>query len=109
MEKEMSEEPRRKWDRYSAEFRQQALERMKTCDNVKTLAKELGVARQQLHWWKQRAEQRTNPRVDAIARRIEHPANVRDGNGQSSQLLPQLGEQGSHRSGDGTTRRHPAG
>jgi transposase-like protein len=62
MEKEMSEEPRRKWDRYSAEFRQQALERMKTCDNVKALAKELGVARQQLYWWKQRAEQRANPR-----------------------------------------------
>ena len=58
----MSEEPRRKWDRYSAEFRQQALERMKTCDNVKALAKELGVARQQLYWWKQRAEQRGNPR-----------------------------------------------
>jgi transposase-like protein len=62
MEKEMSEEPRRKWDRYSAEFRQQALERMKTCDSVKALAKELGVARQQLYGWKQRAEQRANPR-----------------------------------------------
>ena len=58
----MSEEPRRKWDRYSATFRQQALERMKTCDNVKALAKDLGVARQQLYWWKQRAEQRANPR-----------------------------------------------
>ena len=58
----MSEEPRRKWDRYSAAFRQQALERMKTCDNVKALAKELGVARQQLYWWKQRAEQRAKPR-----------------------------------------------
>ena len=58
----MSEEPRRKWDRYSAEFRQQALERMKTCDNVKALAKELGVARQQLYWWKQRAERRASPR-----------------------------------------------
>jgi len=58
----MSEELRRKWDRYSAAFRQQALERMKTCDNVKALAKELGVARQQMYWWKQRAEQRANPR-----------------------------------------------
>jgi len=58
----MSEEPRRKWDRWSAEFRQQALERMKTCENVKALAKELGVARQQLYWWKQRAERRANPR-----------------------------------------------
>jgi transposase-like protein len=62
MEKEMSQEPRQKWDRWSAEFRQRALERMKTCDNVKALAKELGVARQQLYWWKQRAEGRVNPR-----------------------------------------------
>jgi transposase-like protein len=62
MEKEMSQERRQKWDRWPAEFRQRALERMKTCDNVKALAKELGVARQQLYGWKQRAEQRANPR-----------------------------------------------
>jgi transposase-like protein len=61
MEKEMSQKPRQKWDRWPAEFRQRALERMKTCDNVKALAKELGVARQQLYWWKQRAEGRANP------------------------------------------------
>jgi len=57
----MSEEPRRKWDRRSAEFRQRALERMKTCQNVKALAKELGVARQQLYWWRQQAEGRQKP------------------------------------------------
>jgi transposase-like protein len=61
MEKEMSEETRRKWDRWSAEFRQRALERMKTCQNVKALAKELGVARQQLYWWKQQVERRQKP------------------------------------------------
>jgi len=44
--------------RRSAEFRQRALERMKTCQNVKALAKELGVARQQLYWWRQQAERR---------------------------------------------------
>ena len=54
----MSEEPRRKWDRWPAEFRQRALERMKTCRNVKVLAKELGVARQLLYLWKQQAEGR---------------------------------------------------
>lgn len=54
----MSEETRKKWDRWSAEFRQRALERMKTSQNVKALAKELGVARQQLYMWKQRAEGR---------------------------------------------------
>ncbi|HEY6370863.1 MAG TPA: transposase [Candidatus Sulfotelmatobacter sp.] len=54
----MSEESRRKWDRWPAEFRQRALERMKTCQNVKVLAKELGVARQLLYLWKQQAEGR---------------------------------------------------
>ena len=58
----MSQEPRQKWDRWPAEFRERALERMKTCHNVKALAKELGVARQQLYWWKQRDEGRANPR-----------------------------------------------
>jgi transposase-like protein len=58
MEKEMSEELRRKWDRWPAEFRQRALERMKNCQNVKVLAKELGVARQLLYLWKQQAEGR---------------------------------------------------
>jgi hypothetical protein len=67
MEKEMSEEPRQKWDRRPAEFRQHALERMKTCTNVKALAKELGVARQQLYQWKQRAEGRANPREPSLS------------------------------------------
>jgi transposase-like protein len=57
----MSEDPRQKWDRWPAEFRQRALERMKTCENVKTLAKELGVARQLLYLWKQQAEGRRKP------------------------------------------------
>lgn len=52
----MSEETRQKWDRWPTEFRQRALERMKTSENVKALAKELGVARQLLYLWKQQAE-----------------------------------------------------
>lgn len=54
----MSEELRQKWDRWPAEFRQRALEQMKTCKSVKALAKELGVARQLLYLWKQQAEGR---------------------------------------------------
>ena len=58
MEKEMSEKPKRKWERRSEEFRQRALERMKTCKNVTLLARELGVAPQLLYIWKQQAEGR---------------------------------------------------
>jgi len=58
MEKGMSEKPKRKWERRPEEFRERALERMKTCENVKLLAGELGVARQLLYIWKQQAEGR---------------------------------------------------
>jgi transposase-like protein len=58
VEKEMSEKAKRKWERRPEEFRQRALERMKTCKNVKLLARELGVARQLLYIWKQQAEGR---------------------------------------------------
>ena len=54
----MSEKPKRKWERRTEEFRQRALERMKTCKNVTLLARELGVAPQLLYIWKQQAEGR---------------------------------------------------
>jgi transposase-like protein len=71
----MSDEPRRKWYRWPAEFRQRALERMKVCPNVRVLAEELGVGRQLLYVWKQQAEgrrQASEPRVseDPRDRRI---------------------------------------
>ena len=54
----MSEKPKRKWERRTEEFRQRALERMKTCKNVTLLARELGVSPQLLYIWKQQAEGR---------------------------------------------------
>lgn len=44
--------------KYSPEFRQDALERMKTCANVTQLARELGIRRKFLYLWKDQAEQR---------------------------------------------------
>jgi transposase-like protein len=38
----MSEKQREKWDRWPADFRPRALERMKTSQSAKTLAEELG-------------------------------------------------------------------
>ena len=54
----MSEESKRKWTHWPAEFRQRALEQMKTSPSVTALAKELGVDRQLLYVWKQQAEGR---------------------------------------------------
>jgi len=41
---------------YTREFRQMAVGRMKVCDNVTTLAKELRVPRQLLYVWRDREE-----------------------------------------------------
>jgi transposase-like protein len=48
---------RKKGERYSKEFRKQAVERMNTCDNVTRLSRELGVARHLLYHWRDRLEQ----------------------------------------------------
>ena len=39
-------------DRYSKEFRRKAIERLKTCDNIVALSKELGVHRRLLYKWR---------------------------------------------------------
>lgn len=58
----MSEKTKRKWERRSAAFRESALERMKGGANVRALARELGVPKSLLYWWKQRAEGRLKPK-----------------------------------------------
>ena len=63
----MSERAKRKWERRSAAFRESALERMKRGENVRALAKELGVPRSLLDWWKQQAEGRLKPKEAGAA------------------------------------------
>jgi transposase-like protein len=43
------------WLKYSPEFRAQALERLKSCDSVSGLARELGISRKWLYLWRERA------------------------------------------------------
>jgi len=46
----------KKGERYSKEFRQQAVERMNAGDNISRLSRELGVARHLLYHWRDRLE-----------------------------------------------------
>ena len=62
--------------RYSLEFWERAVRRMKLGDNVSRLARELGVDRTSLYTWKRKLEQRpyrkrTNQEVDWRDHRIE--------------------------------------
>lgn len=52
--------------RKSREFRRNAVERMKNCENVVALAKELGVSRRRLYKWKdQQAAMQGNEEIPA--------------------------------------------
>ena len=48
----------RKWRRHTVEFKRQAVERMKTCENIEALARELNLQRKLLYTWKYQFEGR---------------------------------------------------
>jgi transposase-like protein len=52
----------RRWRRHTAEFKQQVVERMKTCENIDGLARELKIQRKLLYTWKYQLEGRPEPR-----------------------------------------------
>jgi len=45
-----------KWRRHTREFKQQAIERMKGCENIHELARELGIERKLLYTWRRQFE-----------------------------------------------------
>jgi transposase len=68
-----------KWRRHSLEFKKQAVEKMKTSDNLHELARELGIERKLLYTWKYQFEGRpeknhfdysANPAPDTVETRL---------------------------------------
>lgn len=63
----------RSWHRYTQEFKDQAIERLKGCNNVEALARELHVSRGILYLWRDKKEgrppasKRPGPVVDSPA------------------------------------------
>lgn len=51
-----------KWRRHTVEFKRQVVERMKTCQNIEALARELKLQRKLLYTWKYQFEGRPEPR-----------------------------------------------
>ena len=51
-----------KWNRHTLEFKRQAVEKMKTCQNIHALARELNIQRKLLYTWKYQFEGRPEPR-----------------------------------------------
>jgi transposase-like protein len=50
-----------KWRRHSVEFKRQAVEQMKTCQNIRQLARELKIQQKLLYTWKYQFEGRPEP------------------------------------------------
>jgi len=51
-----------KWRRHTEKFKRQVVERMKTCENIQALARELKIERKLLYTWKYQFEGRPEPR-----------------------------------------------
>jgi transposase-like protein len=51
-----------KWRRHAVEFKRQAVEKMKACENNHKLARELKIQRKLLYTWKYQFEGRPEPR-----------------------------------------------
>ena len=60
-----------KWRRHSLEFKRQAVERMKTCENIEALARELKLQRKLLYTWKYQFEGRPEPRHANLGKTAE--------------------------------------
>jgi len=60
-----------KWRRHTVEFKRQVVERMKTCENIGALARELKVQRKLLYTWKYQLEGRPEPRHANLATTAE--------------------------------------
>ena len=57
-----------KWRRHSREFKQQVVERMKSCDNIRELARELDIERKLLYTWKYQMEGRPEARNGELSK-----------------------------------------
>ena len=60
-----------KWRRHTVEFKRQVVERMKTCENIGALARELDLERKLLYTWKYQFEGRPEPRHANLAKTPE--------------------------------------
>jgi transposase-like protein len=59
------------WRRHSLEFKKQAVERMRNCENIHELARELKLERKLLYTWKYQLEGHPEPRHANLATTAE--------------------------------------
>lgn len=65
------------WRRHTIEFKKQAVEKMRTCENINDLARELQIQRKLLYTWKYQFEGRPEPRHANFATTAEERKDKR--------------------------------
>ena len=65
------------WRRHTVEFKKQAVERMRTCENIHELARELKIERKLLYTWRYQFEGRPEPRHANFATTAEERKDKR--------------------------------
>ena len=73
--------------RYTLEFRQYAVGRMKVSPNIMDLARELGVPRQRLYGWRERLDPGSKPRAQRFTPKDQEKLSLQQQLEQVKQLL----------------------
>jgi len=78
-----------KWRRRSAEFKRQAMERMKGCENIGNLARDLEVHRSMLYLWKNEVEGRPKRQPAKRPHSAEQGSKLKQENQRLKEVLGQ--------------------
>jgi transposase len=68
----------RKYAKYTEEFRRQAVERMKESNNIRALARELGVDKRLLYDWRERAADLSDQRAPANRKARQRESELKE-------------------------------
>ena len=74
----MANQPRRKYAKYTEEFRRRAVERMKESGNLSALARELGISKRLLYDWRERAADLRDKRNVANRHALQQETEIKE-------------------------------
>ena len=74
----MANKRERKYAKYTEEFRRQAVEQMKESDNVRALARKLGIDKRLLYDWRERAADLSDQRSPANRQARQQETEVKE-------------------------------
>ena len=74
----MAKKRERKYAKYTEDFRRQAVERMKESNNIRALARELGIDKRLLYDWRERAADLSDQRSPARRQARQQETEVKE-------------------------------